>query len=78
MDFHQQCIIFTAFVSLFSLAPVGSIISNHYSTRVAVILGGLLAAGGLVLSSFATCLEYLYLSLGVLTGKSPNYVMIRN
>lgn len=49
-------------------APVGSIISNHYSTRVAVILGGLLAAGGLVLSSFATCLEYLYLSLGVLTG----------
>ncbi|XP_041066122.1 monocarboxylate transporter 12-B [Carcharodon carcharias] len=49
-------------------APVGSIISNRYSTRVAVILGGVLASAGLILSSFATCLEYLYLSLGVLTG----------
>uniref|UniRef100_UPI00398E594F monocarboxylate transporter 12-like n=1 Tax=Pristiophorus japonicus TaxID=55135 RepID=UPI00398E594F len=49
-------------------APVGSIISNRYSTRVAVIVGGVLASAGLILSSFATCLEYLYLSLGVLTG----------
>ncbi|XP_072883506.1 monocarboxylate transporter 12-like isoform X3 [Hemitrygon akajei] len=49
-------------------APIGSIISNRYSTRVAVILGGILATLGLILSSFATCLEYLYLSLGVLTG----------
>ncbi|XP_069756711.1 monocarboxylate transporter 12-B [Narcine bancroftii] len=49
-------------------APIGSIITNRYSTRVTVILGGLLATSGLILSSFATCLEYLYLSLGVLTG----------
>ncbi|XP_067908655.1 monocarboxylate transporter 12-like isoform X1 [Heterodontus francisci] len=49
-------------------APIGSIISNRYSTRVSVILGGVLASAGLILSSFATCLEYLYLSLGVLTG----------
>ncbi|GCC25977.1 hypothetical protein chiPu_0004391 [Chiloscyllium punctatum] len=49
-------------------APVGSIISNRYSTRVSVILGGMLASAGLILSSFATCLEYLYLSLGVVTG----------
>ena len=39
---------------------------------MAVILGGLLASTGLVLSSFATSLEYLYLSLGVLTGQSSD------
>ncbi|XP_007895003.1 monocarboxylate transporter 12-B [Callorhinchus milii] len=49
-------------------APVGSIISNRYSSRASVVLGGLLASAGLILSSFANCLEYLYLSLGVLTG----------
>ncbi|XP_017541810.1 monocarboxylate transporter 12-B [Pygocentrus nattereri] len=49
-------------------APLGSLIGNHLSCRVAVILGGFLASIGLVLSSFATSLEYLYLTLGVLTG----------
>ncbi|XP_076154137.1 monocarboxylate transporter 12-B isoform X2 [Alosa pseudoharengus] len=49
-------------------APLGSFIGNRFSCRVAVILGGLLASTGLVLSSFATSLEFLYLSLGVLTG----------
>ncbi|XP_066522379.1 monocarboxylate transporter 12-B [Hoplias malabaricus] len=49
-------------------APLGSLIGNHLSCRVAVILGGFLASIGLVLSSFATSLEYLYLTLGALTG----------
>ncbi|KAM4704221.1 monocarboxylate transporter 12 isoform 1-T4 [Rhinophrynus dorsalis] len=49
-------------------APVGSYVSNHFSCQVGIILGGLLASTGLVLSSFATSLEYLYLTLGVLTG----------
>ncbi|XP_051523368.1 monocarboxylate transporter 12-B-like [Myxocyprinus asiaticus] len=49
-------------------APLGSLIGNRLSCRIAVILGGFLASIGLVLSSFATSLEYLYLSLGVLTG----------
>lgn len=52
-------------------APLGSLIGNQLSCRVAVILGGFLASTGMVLSSFATSLEYLYLSLGVLTGKTP-------
>uniref|UniRef100_H2ZU91 Solute carrier family 16 member 12 n=1 Tax=Latimeria chalumnae TaxID=7897 RepID=H2ZU91_LATCH len=50
------------------LAPLGSFLGNHLSCRVAVILGGMLASTGLILSSFATSLEYLYLTLGVLTG----------
>ncbi|KAI1886888.1 hypothetical protein AGOR_G00200420 [Albula goreensis] len=49
-------------------APLGSFIGNRLSCRIAVILGGFLASMGLVLSSFATSLEYLYLTLGVLTG----------
>lgn len=52
-------------------APLGSLLGNQLSCRVAVILGGFLASIGMVLSSFATSLEYLYLSLGVLTGKAP-------
>uniref|UniRef100_A0A8B9F062 Monocarboxylate transporter 12 n=1 Tax=Amazona collaria TaxID=241587 RepID=A0A8B9F062_9PSIT len=49
-------------------APLGSLISNHVSCQVGIMLGGLLASTGLILSSFATSLEHLYLSLGVLTG----------
>ncbi|KAM8923936.1 monocarboxylate transporter 12 [Pelodytes ibericus] len=49
-------------------APLGSYVSNHVSYQMGIMLGGLLAATGLILSSFATSLEYLYLTLGVLTG----------
>ncbi|KAM8729851.1 monocarboxylate transporter 12-B-like isoform 2-T2 [Acanthopagrus schlegelii] len=49
-------------------APVGSLIGNRWSCRVAVMLGGLLSSCGLLLSSFSTRLEFLYLSMGVLTG----------
>ncbi|KAG8435221.1 hypothetical protein GDO86_013243 [Hymenochirus boettgeri] len=49
-------------------APLGSFVSNHFSCQVGIILGGVLASIGLVLSSFATSLEYLYLTLGLLTG----------
>ncbi|XP_062859262.1 monocarboxylate transporter 12-B [Trichomycterus rosablanca] len=49
-------------------APLGSLIGNRLSCRVAVMVGGFLASSGLVLSTFATSLEYLYLTLGVLTG----------
>ncbi|KAL4641007.1 monocarboxylate transporter 12 [Arapaima gigas] len=49
-------------------APLGSFIGSQLSCRITVILGGSLAAAGLVLSSFATSLEYLYLSMGILTG----------
>uniref|UniRef100_A0A4W5M8A5 Monocarboxylate transporter 12 n=1 Tax=Hucho hucho TaxID=62062 RepID=A0A4W5M8A5_9TELE len=49
-------------------APLGSFIGNRLSCRIVVILGGFLSSIGLVLSSFATSLEYLYLTLGVITG----------
>lgn len=59
------------FIHFTFAAPLGSLIGNRLSCRVAVILGGFLASIGLVLSSFATSLEYLYLTLGVVTGKTP-------
>ncbi|XP_038159137.1 monocarboxylate transporter 12-B isoform X1 [Cyprinodon tularosa] len=49
-------------------APAGSLLGNRYSCRVAVMLGGLLSSCGLLLSSFASSLDLLYLSMGVLTG----------
>ncbi|XP_067100844.1 monocarboxylate transporter 12-B [Osmerus mordax] len=49
-------------------APMGSFIGNRLSCRVAVIMGGFLSSTGLILSSFASSLENLYLTLGVLTG----------
>ncbi|XP_053489826.1 monocarboxylate transporter 12-B [Ictalurus furcatus] len=49
-------------------APLGSYVGNRLSTRVAVITGGLLSSAGFVLSSFAPSLQFLYVSLGILTG----------
>ncbi|XP_067370356.1 monocarboxylate transporter 12-B-like isoform X2 [Channa argus] len=49
-------------------APLGGFLGNQLSCRATVILGGLLSAAGLVLSSFASSLECLYIFLGILTG----------
>ncbi|XP_060943523.1 monocarboxylate transporter 12-B-like isoform X2 [Limanda limanda] len=49
-------------------APLGGFLGSRVSCRATVILGGLLSAAGFVLSSFASSLEYLYSSLGILTG----------
>ncbi|KAM7381005.1 hypothetical protein PAMA_012036 [Pampus argenteus] len=63
-------------------APVGSLVGNRWSHRVAVMLGGLLSSCGLLLSSFTNSLETLYFSMGVLTGLgfalcyTPTIVMV--
>ncbi|XP_068597756.1 monocarboxylate transporter 12-like [Brachionichthys hirsutus] len=49
-------------------APLGGFLESHVSCRTTVILGGLLSSAGLVLGSFATRLEHLYICLGVLSG----------
>lgn len=38
------------------------------------MVGGLLSSAGLVLSSFANSLEYLYISLGILTGTQAPHI----
>ncbi|XP_028264536.1 monocarboxylate transporter 12-B [Parambassis ranga] len=49
-------------------APVGSLVGNRWSCRMAVMVGGLLSSCGLLLSSFTTSIEMLYFSMGILTG----------
>ncbi|XP_058476888.1 monocarboxylate transporter 12-B-like [Solea solea] len=49
-------------------APVGSLVANRWSCRVAVMVGGLLSSCGLLLSSFCSSLEMLYFTMGVVTG----------
>ncbi|XP_049592786.1 monocarboxylate transporter 12-B [Syngnathus scovelli] len=49
-------------------APLGGFLGNRLSCRATVMLGGLLSSVGLVISCFASSLEHLYVSLGILTG----------
>ncbi|KAM9848000.1 monocarboxylate transporter 12-B-like [Aulostomus maculatus] len=49
-------------------APLGGFLGNHLSCRATVMLGGLLSSAGLILSSFASSLEHLYIFLGIMTG----------
>ncbi|CAG9759415.1 unnamed protein product [Ceutorhynchus assimilis] len=51
-----------------SLGPVSSIFSVKYSYRTVTFLGGICAAGGMMLSFFATSLPFLYFTYGILVG----------
>ena len=50
------------------LAPVSSALSQRFSCRLVVFVGGIFCALGLTLSYFATNLVHLFFSFGVLTG----------
>ncbi|XP_011357979.1 monocarboxylate transporter 13 [Pteropus vampyrus] len=49
-------------------SPVGSALSTKFGPRPVVMAGGVLAALGMLLASFATSLTHLYLSIGLLSG----------
>ncbi|XP_056156176.1 monocarboxylate transporter 13 [Lampris incognitus] len=49
-------------------SPLGTALCNAYDARRVVMTGGCLAGLGLILSSQATCLLHLYLTMGVITG----------
>lgn len=51
-----------------SLGPISSILSVKYSYRVVTILGGISAAGGMILSFWSNSVYFLYVSYGVLVG----------
>lgn len=50
------------------LGPLASALSNRYSCRMTTLLGGFSASLGLALSYFATSIEFLYFSYGLLGG----------
>ncbi|XP_074917546.1 monocarboxylate transporter 13-like [Chelonoidis abingdonii] len=51
-------------------SPVGSALSTQYGARPVVMAGGFLSGLGMLLASFATSLTHLYLSIGLLSGRS--------
>ncbi|KAJ0067022.1 hypothetical protein NL108_006264 [Boleophthalmus pectinirostris] len=65
-------------------APLGGFLGNHFSCRSIVMAGGLLSFTGMVLSSFATSLPYLYITMGFVTGLgfalsyTPSVAMVGN
>ncbi|XP_022082023.1 monocarboxylate transporter 10-like [Acanthaster planci] len=52
----------------FMLSPVSSIITDRIGCRAAGIVGGTLALGGMIASSFVKRIELLYLTYGVMVG----------
>uniref|UniRef100_A0AAG5CQU6 Major facilitator superfamily (MFS) profile domain-containing protein n=1 Tax=Anopheles atroparvus TaxID=41427 RepID=A0AAG5CQU6_ANOAO len=51
-----------------SLGPLSSILSVKYSYRTVTIVGGTFAAVGMIITYWATSVNYLYVSYGVLVG----------
>ncbi|XP_061077732.1 monocarboxylate transporter 3 [Conger conger] len=64
----------TAWISSIMLAmiygsgPLSSIMVNKFGCRLVMLIGGLLASGGMIAASFATNIIQLYVTAGVLTG----------
>ncbi|XP_071800962.1 monocarboxylate transporter 10-like [Asterias amurensis] len=52
----------------FMLSPVSSILTDRIGCRAAGVIGGALACGGMIASSFVTRIELLYLTYGVMVG----------
>jgi OFA family oxalate/formate antiporter-like MFS transporter len=63
------------FVFAFSTLLSGRIVDRK-GPRTALIIGGLLYGGGLILSSFATTPGMLYLTYGVITGAGVGFVYV--
>ncbi|XP_066498487.1 monocarboxylate transporter 4-like [Hoplias malabaricus] len=53
---------------LYGTGPVCSVLVNRFGCRPVMMVGGLFAALGMILASFATSIIHIYLSIGVLTG----------
>lgn len=50
--------------------PFVSALANKYGFRVVTIIGSIIGSAAFAISYFATSVEYLYLSYGILGGKS--------
>ena len=48
--------------------PLCSILVKHFGCRVTMMLGGVLASLGMVVSTFSGSLTHLFLTAGVITG----------
>ncbi|XP_066563372.1 monocarboxylate transporter 3 [Amia ocellicauda] len=53
---------------LYGTGPVSSMLVNKFGCRPVMLVGGLLASGGMITASFTTNIIQLYLTAGVITG----------
>ncbi|XP_007233815.2 monocarboxylate transporter 4-like [Astyanax mexicanus] len=53
---------------LYGTGPLCSVLVNRFGCRPVMMVGGLFAASGMVLASFARSIIHIYLCIGVLTG----------
>ncbi|XP_046349971.2 monocarboxylate transporter 14-like [Haliotis rufescens] len=74
LEHFQESVGLTAWVTsvygslMFFAGPLASVITFYFDCRTSVMLGGLLLAGGLVASSFATSLGLFFVSFGIIAG----------
>lgn len=52
------------------LAPAASALTLQFSQRVVIIVGGLIAASGMLLASLDLSLPWLYITMGILQGST--------
>ncbi|XP_055938722.1 monocarboxylate transporter 10-like isoform X1 [Argiope bruennichi] len=75
---HEEAAFVTSWVGsvsigmTFLLSPVASILTDRLGIRTTCFIGGLMATIGMLLSSFVTSLELLYLTYGVLLGSGAS------
>lgn len=60
---------------IFFSAPVASVLTLQFSQRVVIMVGGLLAALGMLLASLDLSLPWLYLTMGVLQGSASQDIL---
>lgn len=60
-------------VSFIILGPVCSFCVSSFGARPVTIFSGFMVAGGLMLSSFAPNIYFLFLSYGIVVGKKPGH-----
>ncbi|KAM7415812.1 hypothetical protein PAMA_018055 [Pampus argenteus] len=64
-------------IAMFLLgAPAASALTIQFSQRVVIIIGGLLAASGMLLASLDLSLPWLYLTMGILQGTGISFSWI--
>ena len=56
----------------FLLSPIASILTDKFGIRTTAFIGGLMATVGMLVSSFVSSLELLYLTYGVLLGSGAS------
>ncbi|KAJ9587794.1 hypothetical protein L9F63_018777, partial [Diploptera punctata] len=67
-DFMNSLVGSLAIGSTFFFSPLAGIVTDKIGIRWTTFLGGAMAAGGMLLSSFCNSVEFLYLTYGILFG----------